>query len=426
MKLLFVTPYLPGPPIFGGQRRMHGLMTHLSASHEVSVLSLVDANADQSQGIADAKSYCHRVVTVPDSHHRVAGRQKRLVQIRSLLSTASYEQRLYRRRVFQKALDRHLGEHRYDVVNCEFVFMAGYRFRVGTGPERMRLTLDEHNVEYDVLRRTASSTSLDRRLFNAVNWRKLRREEVTAWARFDGCTLTSRRDEEFVNREAPRVRTSVIPNGVDLDTFLPDPDISVQPMTVLFFGAINYFPNTDGVSYFLERVLPILRVRHPSLKVRIVGPGAPESIQAQRSHSVEVTGFVEDLRREIARAAVVIAPLRIGGGTRLKIIEAMSVAKPVVSTTIGAEGLDVTHGKNVLLADTPETFANEVTRILENPALGDRLGRAARQLAEERYGWKAAASKLEEFYEQLLASGDKSEPGSARASSAPAMRTVTG
>jgi glycosyltransferase involved in cell wall biosynthesis len=395
---------LPGPPIFGGQRRIHGLITHLASSNEVSVLSLVDASVDQNEGIRDAKSYCQEVVTVSDAYHRVAGARKRLAQVRSLASTRSFERRLFHRRVVQRALDLHLASHEYDIVNCEFVFMASYRFR-RPGRERPCLVLDEHNVEYDVLRRTASATTFDRRLFNALNWRKLRHEEIAAWRRFDGCTVTSRRDEELVRQDVPNVPTAVIPNGVDVDVFRPRPEGEVDPLTVLFFGAINYFPNTDGVTYFLERILPLLRARYPKVRIRIVGPGTPDSIRAQQSSNVEVAGFVDDLPSEIARAAVVIAPLRIGGGTRLKILEAMAMGRPIVSTSLGAEGLDVTHDKDILLSDTPEDFARDVGRILDDRGLGTRLGQAARRLAEERYGWKAAARKLESFYEELITSG---------------------
>jgi glycosyltransferase involved in cell wall biosynthesis len=404
MKILFLTPYLPGPPVFGGQRRIHGLMAALAESNEVSIVSLVDASTDQAGGLRDAERFCQHIVTVPDRRHRVSGRTKRLLQLRSMVSRRSWEQSLYHRPAFQAALDRHLEEHHYDVVNCEFVFMGGYRFRFGrTNARKTRLFLDEHNVEYDILRRTASATRFDRKVFNALNYRKLKREETAMWARFDGCTLTSTRDEQIVRREVPSARTAVIPNGVDIDAFRPQPSDHSAPMTLLFFGAINYFPNTDGVLFFLKEVFPILAARYPLLRIRIVGPGAPDEVVALANTRVEIVGFVDDLRSEIARAAVVLAPLRIGGGTRLKILEAMAVARPIVSTSIGAEGLDVKHERDILLADTPDGLAREVGRVLEDAALSARLGRAARQTAEAHYSWRAAAKKLEAFYGAMLA-----------------------
>jgi glycosyltransferase involved in cell wall biosynthesis len=402
MKVLFVTPYLPGPPIFGGQRRIHGLMTALARSHEVSVLSLMDASVDQTKGIKDAEGYCRHVVTVADRPH-AEGRRKRLLQLRSMVSRHSWERALFHRPALQRALDTHVARNAYDVITCEFAYMAGYDFGRAVGSPR--IVLDEHNVEYDVLRRTASTGGAIRRAFSALNWRKLRHEEVSAWKRVDGCTLTSRRDEELLASDVPNLRTAVIPNGVDVEFFRPSAEPPpVAPLTVLFFGAINYFPNTDGALFFLGEVLPILLGRYPEARIRIVGPGAPESVSALRSKNVEIVGFVDDLRAEIERARVVVAPLRIGGGTRLKILEAMSMRKPIVSTRIGAEGLDVTHGTDILLADHPDAFAREIGRLFDDAALGSRLGGAARRTAEAHYSWRAAAAKLGSFYEELLRS----------------------
>jgi glycosyltransferase involved in cell wall biosynthesis len=401
MKILFVTPYLPGPPIFGGQRRIHGLMTELARSNDVSVIALVDAGVDHRAAIEDTKSYCKSVVIVPDAWHRVTGRRKRALQLGSLLSPRSWEWVLYRRPAFQRALSRHLGSERYDIIACEFVFMANYRF--GHVRERGgRLVLDEHNVEYDINRRTAEASRLDRKVFNALNWRKLRREEVAAWRRFDACTVTSARDREFLTERAPGVPTAVIPNGVDVDLFRAKPDAKVDTMTLLFFGAMNYYPNTDAAVYFGREILPLLHRRFPDLKLRIVGPCGPGPVMDLRSDRVFVTGLVEDLRSEIERSTAVIAPLRIGGGTRLKILEGMAYGKPIISTSIGAEGLDAVHGRDMLLADTPEAFAHEVGRVLTDPELAAGLGQHARKLAEDRYSWRAAASELEAFYRATL------------------------
>jgi len=403
MKILFVTPYLPGPPVFGGQRRIHGLMTSLARDHEVSLLSLVDASANLSDGLRDAGRYCRNVVTVPDRLHRVAGRTKRILQLRSIVSRQSWEQRLHLRPAVQRAIDAHLATNEYDIINCEFVFMGGYRFDAAhRNGKKTRLALDEHNVEYEILERTANATRLDRKIYNTVNCRKLKREELAAWKRFDGCTFTSDRDEGIARQEVPSARTAVIPNGVDVDTFCPKPTDSVVPNTVLFFGAINYFPNTDAVQFFLREVVPVLVRHHPQVVIRIVGPGTPPEIAALASDRVQIIGFVDDLREEIARAAVVVAPLRIGGGTRLKILEAMAVAKPIVSTTLGAEGIDVKHEHDILIANTPDDLAREIGRVLDDSVLANRLGEAARRTAEALYSWNAAARKLGNFYATLL------------------------
>ena len=399
MRILFFTPYLPGPPVFGGQRRIHGLMTALAKSHEVSLLSLVDASADLTEGLGDATQYCREVITVPDRRHRVSGKLKRVLQIRSLFSRHSWERKLHRRPALQKALDAHLSNSHYDIINCEFAFMGGYRFRP-LSPAK--LVLDAHNIEYDILRRTALATRFDRRLFNSLNYRKLKREELAAWMRFDGCAFTSERDQEIALREVPAARTTVVPNGVDIDVFKPNEAVSSTPGTVLFFGAINYFPNTDAVLFLLREVVPLLLKQHPNLVFRVAGPGAPPEIKALASDRVQIVGFVNDLPAEIAKASIVVAPLRIGGGTRLKIVEAMAMAKPVVATTIGSEGLDVQHEHDILIADSPSELALQIGRLLDDAALARRLGQTARKTAEAKYSWTAAAQKLASFYSGLL------------------------
>jgi polysaccharide biosynthesis protein PslH len=393
MKLLFVTPFWPGPPVFGGQRRVHGLMTSLAKSHEVSLIALTNGNADERAAELEAKQYCRNVISVPQHDHHLTGTDKRLSQMRSMLSQHSWEKCIYKRPAMQEAIDRHLATRTYDAIICEFVFMAHYQLR--RARDRTQLVLDEHNIEYDLLRRTALKSRLERKVFHAVNWRKLKHEEVHAWRRFDGCTLTSRRDEAFVHAESPQTQTALVPNAVDLTLFSPR-EVLEEPLTLLFFGAINYYPNTDAAISFIEQVLPRLRAHHPTLRLRIVGPGQG-AIPRRYGPHVEVVGFVADLQAEIARATVVVAPLRIAGGTRLKVLEAMAMGKAVVATHVGAEGIDVKHGHDVLLADSPAEQAREIRRLLDDPALRAQLGQNARATVVSRYSWSASAEKLENF-----------------------------
>src|SRR5437868_127959 len=183
MKILFLTPYLPSPPRSGGPRRLHGLMTGLAATHDVSVLSLVDPREDQATATAATHAYCGAVTTVPNDRCGLALGAKRRLQLRSLLSASSFERLVYHEPAFQAALDRLLARDTYDIISVEFAQMAPYHFPRGTG-RRPRVVLDEHNIEYDILRRTfAAEAGIDRKLYNYINYRKLRREERAAWRR---------------------------------------------------------------------------------------------------------------------------------------------------------------------------------------------------------------------------------------------------
>lgn len=414
MRILFVTPYLPDPPRSGGPRRLHGLIRGLARSHGVSIISLVNPGEDYLEAARTTAEYCEQVVTVVNDRYGtlgVPGMRKRLLQVGSMLSTRSYERLLFHRPVFQEALDRMTRAPRFDIVNVEFSLMAQYRL-----PRGPKLVLDEHNIEYDVLRRTARvERSPLRKLYSYLDYLKLRREEQAIWRKFDGCVLTSARDQGILGSDFPQLPTRVVPNAVDADFFQPGVAEN-EPQTVLFFGAMDYHPNSDGIGFFLKEILPTLKRRYPNLKLQIVGQAPPATVRRWASNDVTITGFVDDVRPYLARAAVVIAPLRIGGGTRLKIVEAMAMGKAIVSTTLGAEGIDVTHGEDILLADTPEAFAAQVSRLLDTPGVADRLGRAARRLVLTRYTWQAAVRGLEEFYGELLDPTVARFPGNQRQS----------
>ena len=414
MRILFVTPFLPSPPRFGAQRRLDGVIRGLGQHHDVSLLSFFDPRDDISSAIREAETYCEKVMTIANDRYALTTRQKRLLQTRSLLSRRSFESFVYHSPPMQRALEKLVTEEAYDVVNFEFSQMTTNRPTDGRVVRCGAIfVLDEHNIEYDILRRTASSAlSLDRRLYSLLDWRKLRREEQQSWRRFDGCAVTSARDEELLRRDVPTARTVVVPNAVDVDFFRPSNGCGdADSMSLLFFGAGNYHPNTDGLLFFLREIMPRLRARYPSIMLRIVGPLIPPEIEAHAGDGVEVTGLVDDIRPYLERATVIIAPLRIGGGTRFKILEAMAMGKAVVSTAVGAEGIDVRNGSDIMLADRPEEFAFQVGRLLEDEALRRSMGSEARRLIEQRYSWAASVDRLEEFYGELM--GRRAVPGGA-------------
>lgn len=324
------------------------------------------------------------------------------MQMRSLLSGDSFEALLYRNPQLQAHLDKLIQDQAFDIVQVEFAQMGIYRLP-RLGPRPPRFVLDEHNIEYEIVKRTSESDGgALRRAYSSLNWRKVRTEELDAWRRFDGVALTSQRDESMLLQDVPAARTVVIPNAVDLEAFRPN-ETPIEPNTLLFLGALDYHPNIEGMLFFLDEIWPLVLRRIPDAKLVVVGRNAPSTLLARSSSNVTFTGYVDDPRTYLDRAAAVIVPLRIGGGTRFKIVEAMAKAKAVVSTVVGAEGLDTEHEKQLLLADDPETFATQACRLLSDLPLQARLGRAARQFAEARYGWNSAVEKLESFYSDVLA-----------------------
>jgi polysaccharide biosynthesis protein PslH len=405
LSVLFVSPMPPSPPRSGSQARTHGLLTEIAREHEVTAVTLHDDDCDTEATGRAMRAYCRDVILVrnPNGRGKI---HRRLMQLRSWMTRHSFQRRLFAVPGFQETLDRILRERRFDVVFLNFPYLANYRVRQsppGTSPPA--LVVDSHDIGYDLARQMArSGTSLGMRIHAALNWRKLAKEELGAYVEADGVCVCSAADEARLARDAPGATSVVIPNAADVEFLQPRPtDPEPDGRTVLFFGLLSTVPNVDGVLYFLREIWPQIAQDRPQARCRIVGLNPPESVRALAGARVEVTGPVDDIRVALASAAVVVVPLRLGSGTRLKIIEAWAMARPVVSTTLGAEGIDGVPERDLLIADDPRAFARAVVRVLDDPALGARLGAAGRRLAVERYSWPGAARTLVGFFRRLLA-----------------------
>ncbi len=347
-------------------------------------------------------TYCHRVVLV-----RMEAKSKldiRIRQIRLLLGGPSLERELSTSPTMQDALDRLLRASAFDAVLVEQPFIAHYRVRQAPpGCAVPLVVLDAHNIEHELVRRAGAVTRGPlRRLHYAVDWRKLRREEIEAFAGSEGVVFTSRDDQRQALALCPSLQSAVVPNGVDVEYFRRRPEHAPPDgRTIVFFGTLGYFPNQDGMLHFLGETWPRLQQLRPDVRLKVLGPRPTPEVLRHQGPTVEVTGRVDDLRPHLARAAAIIVPLRVGGGTRLKIVEAMAMGRPIVSTTVGAEGIDAVPERDLLLGDTPEAFAAQVCRLIDSPDLGARIGASARALAEREYSWASVGDRLERFLFQL-------------------------
>jgi glycosyltransferase involved in cell wall biosynthesis len=406
LNILFVSQIPASPPRFGAQARMHGLMTELARRHDLTAVMLVDEEFDIAECRRAMGAYCSDVVLLPNPYGR-DGLAKRLLQLRSITSRRSFERLRVTVPAMQQALDTVLRARRFDVVNLEFTFLGGCALRQAPPGERLpSLIVDSHNIDYDLARQYARAAgSLVRRAYAGVNWGKLKREELGTYRNADGVCLCSRADEQRLLAEVPQAHTVVIPNAADVDYYRPRPtDPPSDGCTVVFFGLLSYAPNVDGVLHFVHDIWPRIADANPKARCKIIGGSPPASLLALAGPRIEFTGFVPDLRPHLAEAAAVVVPLRLGGGTRLKIVEAMAQGKAIVSTTLGAEGIEAVPGRDLLVEDEPEAFAHAVSRLLAAPDLAARIGQSARQVAEDRYAWSRAALDLENFYRRILES----------------------
>jgi polysaccharide biosynthesis protein PslH len=392
VSILLVSPSLPYPPNWGFGTRVFHLLRALSDRHEVAVLSY--ARRDEAHAVAALRDLGHDVhVVVRDPPRRL---RRRLTQASGLLSTTPFVCRELRSGAMQSAIDGLVRERRFDVVQVEGSHMCGLDFSAsGT------VVLDEHNVEYELMERMwRSDRSPLRRAYDHVEFLKWRRREPAWWKGVDACVVVSHREAALVHSCAPATPTAVVPNAVDVEYFAPLP-IVPDPDAMVFTGLLTYRPNLDAALHFAREVLPrIVRMR-PQATLTVVGHGRERDLRALRALDVRVTGRVPDVRPHLARAAVAVVPVRAGSGTRLKVLEGLAMARPMVSTRVGCEGLNVAHGEHLLVADRDDDFARAAVLLLEDRELARRLGEAGRARVHQEYTWGQSARRLEELYDVI-------------------------
>ncbi len=360
------------------------MLKALAKSHRVSLLSLIREEEDLTQ-----KAVLQDLLVSITCVVRPL-RKKRRQQVASLLRLWPYALRVNCFPEVQQALDRLCSQTQYDAIVCEGVYVANYRFPVGT-----KRIIDEHNVEYELFWRTFQHESFGpRKWFNWWESRLLKPRELDLCRQADLVLTTSDHDSQLLRADLPTTPLQAVPNGVDLLNFRGD---AVPPTgcQIVFTGAMNYYPNINAVLFFAERVWPLVRQQVPTATWVIVGREPPPEVRRLASlPGVTVTGTVPDVRPYLEASAVAIVPLQIGSGTRLKILEAFAMRKAVVSTSLGCEGLSVTSGTHLLLADHPVEFAQKVGLLLQDADLRTRLGQAARTLVEQCYSWEACGTLL--------------------------------
>jgi len=390
MKILFVSPYPPYPPTFGGSTRIFNLMRQIGLHHEVISLSY-PSTAGDSHSLDGLRAVARRVVEV-----QRPAIDKRWAQARSLVSRRSFQRISHYTPAMQAAIDRVAAEEQVDVIVAEFSQMAIFDFPPGPA-----LIVDEHNIESDLIYRSYRSARPSfRKLYNLVEAHKFRREELELLRKADMVTVTSDRDGDLLLESVPDLDVAVIANGVDTEYFKPGGGVA-EPATLVFTGAMHYHPNVEAALYFLDEVLPLVRREVPHVRFIAAGGNPPAELTRRASEHVVFTGYVDDMRDIIAKAAVFVVPLLVGGGTRFKVVEAMASGKAVVSTSLGAEGIPATQGKNILIADDPRGFATAVVALLREPERVSALAAAGRRFVETRFSWDVIGRHFEKVVQRI-------------------------
>ena len=381
MRILFVAPE---PPNHLNRIRAQNILKALASNHEVHLLYLEDPHL----GPPDlAAAPCWRATGVPQTRrHALLNCLWRLPLPEPLEAAYCYS------RLLADTLREILAREAIDLVYIKRTRMARYGLGLGRWPAILDLT-DSMEVHYG---RTWRTVAWYRKPLFIEEWLKYRLYERRVVRQYPLCVVASPVDRDKIARRTGTSHIRVVPNIVDTAFFQPQPGPE-EPNSLVFSGLMDRQVNIDGALYLLERVLPLVRREVPDARLRIVGPEPPERIKAYQSRvpNLEVTGYVPDLRRYVAHSAVVVVPIRVGAGTRNKILQALAMQKAVVSTHAGAEGLEGLSEESIRLGDTPEELARQIVSLLGDAGLRARLGQAGRRLVEERYSLAALRGALE-------------------------------
>ena len=390
-RILFIARSLPEPADDGYRIRVRALASGLAKRHEVTLIGHADAAPDASVAALRADGIDAR--WTPMLHHQTSVRRLRRLATGRPWFTRSAEDPGLRSVVAQV-----LAERRFDLIQLESSEFAGIEL-----PPRTPVVIDEHNIWSELTeRRRRIRMPGPGSLGDRVEIRQVARIEERAWANAAGVVFCSDREAHDARLRTRGGQFGVVPNGVDLRRFQPMDASAEERALMTFVGLLRYTPNADAVRWFVRAILPLIRRSVSDARFAVVGKSPSPGLRALAGDGVDIVGTVADVRPSLARAAVVVVPLRVGSGTRIKILQALAMGKAVVSTSVGCEGLDVRDGEHLLVADDPGAFAAAVVRLIGDPTLRARLGDQGRELVRATYGWERSVDRLDAFHDEIL------------------------
>jgi polysaccharide biosynthesis protein PslH len=397
MRILFLHSQIPYPLDTGAKIRTFQLLTHLGRHHEVT-LACYGTNAETDEAVAAVRRITADVLLLPGNT-----KGKRAVvaaMAKSLRTGLPFSVSKYVHRPAMASVLRKAQQTPFAVVHVDQPHLAITAPPLDYAPR----VIHEHNIESQIAKRFYEKTQNPLlKGFMLDQYRRMERFEIGLWKQADHVVTVSDQDCEQVLAICPDKNITVVENGVDLEYFACTPHPQVNPQLV-YTGSMDWLPNEDAVLYFAAEIFPQIRRRYPNATFTIVGRRPTDKVRRlTQTAGIEVTGTVEDVRPYYRKATALVVPLRIGGGSRLKILEAMSAGVPVVSTSIGCEGLDVQNDEHLLITDDPNQFAEKTIELLADQNLQTRMAVNARHRVVQKYSWASMADRLAAVYDALAA-----------------------
>lgn len=400
MRILVVDEEIPYPLNSGKRIRTYCLLKPLASRHEIFFVCRQHEGTAESYPASLEKVGIHPII-VPHLIQKKTGAKFSLALFANLFSPHPYSVTSHRSSFLKRRIEKLLNEQRFELVHCEW---TPYAINLNGVFGNIPTVVNAHNIEAMIWKRNFQVESHPlKKAYFYLQWKKMEAFEQEYFRKFTRCIAVSENDARTISQRVPKGFVDIVSNGVDMEYFTPqkrDRSVSGNNKSIVFTGSLDWRPNVDGVLYFLERIFPLIKMHHRDSKFVIVGRKPLPVLQnrVKGREDVLLAGSVSDIRPYMDDADVYVVPLRVGGGSRLKILEAFSMELPVVSTTIGAEGLDVTDGENILIADTPDDFAAAVISLIDDRNKAKALGKQGRVTIDAQYQWKVLANKLEQSW----------------------------
>jgi glycosyltransferase involved in cell wall biosynthesis len=400
MKILIITPKIPYPPIDGHKKSMFGVIKYLSLIGYK--IDLVCYKQDENEHYAKPlEKYAQVHLLDVRTSNTVVG------VLQNLFSSVPYNLWKYKNTKLVKFLKKFLKSNEPDIihiVNSHMGWIVDYLREFSNAP----IVLRQENLELSIMEKYyQNQENLLLKLYSFCQFQKFLNYEPELCRKFDLCLMMSYQDEEKLKQLNQNVRTEVIPLGVDEELFNLERE-SVEPYSLFHIGSLSWYPNLDGITWFINKIFPTIIARCPNCKLYLYGGGIPKNFRydAKLESNIVIKGFVQDIWKEINSKQLAIVPLRIGGGIRVKILELLAAGHYVISTKIGAEGIPVEDGKNVIIADTNEEFTEKILSFFESKSISF-MNDSGRDLIQKNYSWGAVAGKLDSLYQKLLSNGHR-------------------
>lgn len=387
MNILFVTPYIPI------RQRPYELLRFLSQNHEITVACIAEPNTN-SRNLDELRPYCKEIHTIDLNRYACIAQSLAALPSKKPMSVAYFASKR------MKSMVEHLVQgSNFDIVHTEFIRAAPYSADV-KGIPKLFDSVDSLALAYERGWRNRGG-SISNRIIAFEEWIKMRQYEPDMIRSFDRVIVSSPVDQRFLtSANGPAV--DIIPNGVDYKYFHYD-DRERDLNSIVFVGQMNYYVNVDSILHFCRHTYPIIQKQRPEVRFSIVGVNPRKSIRnLAKNPAIEVTGFVPDLRPYVTRAAVFVCPLLAGSGIQNKLLQAMALGTPIVTTSIATQALKVKDGEHLLIADEPQQFADRVAALITDINLQKRLSVNARSYVEENHDWSSIGKKLESIYGNML------------------------